>query len=111
MIGENIIDVQGMIEYFEDMHKDEDDRPLYAKALEELADCGHDVKWNDEWYPAELIEDDYFIQYTMQLVEDTGFINNITAWPYSCIDWECAADALKDDYSSIDIDGFTYWYR
>jgi hypothetical protein len=26
-------------------------------------------------------------------------------WPFNYIDWEKAADALEDDYNSIEIDG------
>ena len=31
--------------------------------------------------------------------------------PFDCIDWEKAADALRQDYSSIDYQGTTYLFR
>ena len=32
-------------------------------------------------------------------------------WPYSCIDWEQAAEELQQDYMSVEFDGVTYWMR
>ena len=32
-------------------------------------------------------------------------------WPYTCIDWKRAAEALQQDYTAIDFDGVTYWGR
>ena len=31
-------------------------------------------------------------------------------WPYTCVDWERAADELRQDYSSTEFDGKTYLY-
>lgn len=31
-------------------------------------------------------------------------------WPYNCIDWEKAANELKQDYSTVDFEGETYYY-
>jgi len=32
-------------------------------------------------------------------------------WPFSYIDWEAAADALRQDYLMVDFDGVNYWIR
>lgn len=32
-------------------------------------------------------------------------------WPNNCIDWSKAADELKQDYSQVDFEGETYYYR
>ena len=58
-----------------------------------------------------LIRDSYFQDYAEQLAEDIGAIDSNTTWPLYHIDWEAAADSLKMDYSSLEFDGITYWYR
>ena len=64
-----------------------------------------------EWRHGEsLINDDYFVEYAQDLAEDLG-MDRSQPWPYSCIDWDRAADELKMDYSSCEYQGNTYWFR
>jgi hypothetical protein len=58
-----------------------------------------------------LIRDSYFETYAREMAEDIGAIGRDAPWPACHIDWEAAADALKQDYSSIDYDGVEYWVR
>lgn len=76
------------------------------KVLEELeSDVG-------EWRHGEaLIRDTYFETYAKDLAEDIGAMPKDSAWPACHIDWEAATNALKQDYSSVDIGGVEYWYR
>ena len=55
-----------------------------------------------------LINDNYFEDYARDLADDIYGIKDY--WPFSCIDWEQAADELKSDYYSVEYDGETYWY-
>ena len=80
-----------------------------AFALESLRGNGGDIQWNGDWYPSELIEDCEFVEYARQLAEDAFELKD--TWPHYCIDWEFAARELKYDYTSIELDGVTYWYR
>ena len=65
-----------------------------------------------EWRHGEtLIRDDYFEDYAMQLAEDIGIIKRSMPWPTCHIDWAEAASALQMDYSTVDYQGETYWYR
>jgi hypothetical protein len=50
-------------------------------------------------------------EYAEQLAEDIGAINKNATWPNDCIDWEKAADQLKQDYTEVDFDGVAYWIR
>jgi hypothetical protein len=45
------------------------------------------------------------------LADDIGAIDRNASWPTNWIDWEKAALELRVDYSSVEIDGKTYWYR
>lgn len=59
-----------------------------------------------------FVKDSYFEEYAEELAEDLGITSSkFQNWPYNCIDWSNAADQLKDDYSSVEFDGETYWYR
>jgi hypothetical protein len=58
-----------------------------------------------------LIADSHFEEYAQELAEDIGAIAKDAPWPACHIDWTAAADALQQDYSSIEWDGETYWVR
>jgi len=63
-----------------------------------------------EWkYGTILINDSYFEEYAREYAQDIGAIERDTSWPCTYIDWEAAANALKMDYCSMDIDGETYY--
>ena len=79
--------------------------------LEELKGCGGDERWEGDWYPITLVRDSHFEDYAEELAEDIGAINRDASWPNNCIDWERAARELLQDYSSVEFDGVTYWYR
>lgn len=79
--------------------------------LSELQGMGGDEQFDGDWYPSMLIRDSYFEDYAQELAEDCGMVNVSAAWPNNCIDWEKAAQELQYDYSSVEIDGVTYWTR
>lgn len=79
--------------------------------LEDLAGCGGDHEWEGQWYPVTLIRDSHFRDYAEELADDIGAINKNSTWPNNCIDWDRAASELQMDYSTVEYDGVTYWYR
>ena len=74
----------------------------FAKAASEVSDWEHG---------GTLISDAYFERYAEELARDIGAISDTDQWPVYFIDWEKAADALKNDYSEYTLNGFTYWAR
>ena len=85
---------------------EEEIRELWAlRALEEGAE-GYASDWR---HGVTLIRDSYFEDYARQLAEDIGAISGKESWPLDYIDWERAAEALKQDYTSADFNGVTYW--
>jgi hypothetical protein len=59
-----------------------------------------------------FIKDSYFEEFAWDEAKNIGAFNaRENSWPYSCIDWERAAEQLKYDYSSVKFDGLTYWYK
>lgn len=72
------------------------------------SDAGGAADWQ---YGETLIRESYFEDYARQTAEDTGAINRDSQWPNNCIDWEKAADQLKQDYSEVTFKGVTYYIR
>ena len=102
-------DVIARIVYLEGT-EDEDEQVESAKlkALAEEAE-GYCEDWR---HGATLINESYFTEYAEQLASDIGDYNpNKVQWPYNHIDWEEAADELKQDYTQVDFDGITYFVR
>jgi hypothetical protein len=79
--------------------------------LSDLEGNGGDEEWRGAWYPITLVCDSYFESFAQDEAESLGLINNEVRWPYTCINWEQAAEDLKSDYSTVEFDGITYWYR
>ena len=77
--------------------------------LEELKDCGGDEQWRGDWYPLTLIEEGYFTQYAEELVSECYDLSKIPHFVH--IDWELTAREVLHDYSAVDVDGRTYFYR
>jgi hypothetical protein len=50
------------------------------------------------------------VDYCQELLEDIGDIPKGLPG-YIVIDWEATAENLKADYSTVDFDGQTYYYR
>jgi hypothetical protein len=89
---------------------DEDDR-TDLKTLRAFAkDCeGYisDWKWGETF-----IADTYFEAWAEQYASDvTDYNANESSWPYTHIDWEAAADDLKQDYTEFELLGNTFWAR
>ena len=121
---DDLIDIRDVIKRFEEIEEDrDDDQAVSMDEIAELAtltalleDCkgyGGDEQWRGDWYPVTLIRDTYFQDYAEQLAEDIGAIDprQTYGWPLNCIDWEQAARELQMDYTSVEIDGVTYWTR
>lgn len=79
--------------------------------LDDLAGDGGDHDWEGNWYPLGLIHEDHFTEAMQELCEDIGDAPRGGFPSYYVIDWDATADNLRADYSSVDFDGATYWYR
>lgn len=79
--------------------------------LDDLEGNGGDENWRGSWYPITLVRDSYFEDFAQEEADSLGLISSEVKWPYTCIDWEQAARELQQDYSSVEYEGVTYWYR
>lgn len=88
---------------------DEGDHNEYYR-LKELQDEAEG--YSPDWiHGSTLIRDSYFKDYAQELAEDIGSIKGNEEWPLRHIDWDAAADELKQDYTSVTFDGIEYWIR
>lgn len=119
----DIIDVRDIIARFEALEADShtwcdegDDADAWHElntlqaVLDELKGYGGDEQWRGDWYPVTLVADAYFAAYARELLEDCGTIpRDLPDWVE--IDWELTARNVRIDYTPVEIDGATYWYR
>ena len=70
------------------------------------------VSYSSDWQDgAALIRGTYFVEYAEELADDIGAIDRNLGWPMMHIDWEAAAQDLKQDYTAVDFAGVEYWVR
>jgi len=80
------------------------------RIMEDLKGKGGDEQWRGDWYPVTLIHEDYFTEYTKELVTECGYLSrDFPGW--IAIDWESTANAVRQDYQPIEIDDHVYWTR
>jgi len=58
-----------------------------------------------------MIPESDFEEYAEELAEETGAIDVTAAWPLGAIDWEQAANELRQDYTHVVFDGVDYLAR
>lgn len=109
--SDDIIDSRDVIERIRYLQgtKDEGERAELTalEALQDEAD-GYAPDWK---YGCALIRNSYFEDYARSMAEDIGAIKKDMVWPCNHIDWEAAAEELKQDYTSVDFDGVEYWVQ
>ena len=115
-ITADLIDVRDIIDRYQDLEEATDGLPEaeerchLASILDDIRDTGGDEHWRGDWYPLTLVRDSYFTNYARQMLEDCGTIpKDLPAWVE--IDWEATARNVQVDYTSVEIDGVTYWAR
>jgi hypothetical protein len=119
----DIIDVRDVIARFEELEREIDltppdelqneliiERCTLRALLDELKGYGGDEQWRGDWYPLQLIDDEYFVEYATDLVIDCGGMPRDLP-NYIVVDWAATARNIREDYSQIDVDGRVYWYR
>lgn len=89
---------------------------LLAGLMAEMAGYGSDEQWHGDWYPVTLIRETYFTDYIQELIHECYEMPkemHSGNWPYRhmTIDYEAAANEAKWDYTTVEIDGVTYFFR
>lgn len=98
-----------MYRNYSDLQDIVDNKELDTEAYENACtEVGYDLEefLNDH----ELIAEYDFSDYAEAYAEDIYSVD-FSTWPFNCIDWEQASHDMQADYSSIDINGTTYYYQ
>lgn len=96
---------------WEEAHSDEaQELTLLSELMTDLCGEGGDEQFEGEWYPSDLIRESDFVDHVKELLNDCEIIPSEIPW-YVVIDWQATADHVRVDYSSVEIQGVTYWYR
>lgn len=126
MHTDDIIDVRDIIERIEELESLKDDHEAEpdgghwsdedAQELQTLTDImddlkgyGGDEQWRGDWYPVTLIRESYFTDYAEELVRDCYDLKGLPDFVH--VDWEATAREVQIDYSTVEIDGVTFFYR
>ncbi len=94
------------LEFTDDFCEDDYEELGHLQALAEEGSGSPDWEYGET-----LINADYFVDYAQELAEDIGAVNRNLKWPLNHVDWDAAAEELKQDYSEISFDGTTYLIR
>ena len=80
------------------------------EVLAQIKDIEDAIEFTSYAGNPEYLREDYFDsgEYAEFLADQLG---PTTGWPYDCIDWEKATDALRVDYRQVEILGVTYYVR
>jgi hypothetical protein len=122
--SDDVIDSRDVIERIEELTDERDDaaeaggdelaawEQEYGAELKALESLAEEASGSPDWQHGEtLIRDSYFKQYAEEFASDIGRISGDMEWPLCHIDWDAAAEDLKQDYTSVEFDGVTYWIR
>jgi len=107
---EDLTDRLEELEGFESEELPEDEMKELAALTELLAKLqgmGGDHKWRGDWYPANLIRDSYFETAMDEMVGECYSLPELPSFMTITLDYV----ALQMDYSSVEVDGVTYWTR
>jgi antirestriction protein len=120
---DDVIDVRDIIERIEELEKliegegceeacneYREELTLLSNIMEEMKGYGGDEQWRGDWYPLTLIRESHFTDYVQEMLEDCGEIPRDLPH-YIHIDWQATARDVQVDYTPIDVDGATYFYR
>ncbi len=102
-------DIAERIDYLESLEEDIDE--IDKVELELLKSLEEEAATSEWSFGVTLIRESYFEEYAEELASDIGAISSDDTWPLNHINWEAAANELLIDYSQIDFDGVTYYFR
>lgn len=113
-LGDDVIDTRDIIERIEELESDaetgsdltEEETAELNKLRDLIEECS---QYNsDTEYGATLINENYWVDYVKELLEDCGDIPRDLPH-YIAIDWEETASNIQVDYVTITVDHHTYF--
>jgi len=108
--------IESLTAMLDDEDTPNDERKDLVTELDALISFAQEAAdYSEDWtYGAVCVRESYFTDYARELAEDTMPYPRpkvLNEWPWRHIDWDAAADALKEDYTAVTFDGVTYYVR
>lgn len=107
------LDTRELEDRITELEDEADDEGLDEADQEELDELLAMRDSMSEWqYGETLIPEDEFKTYARETASELGIVSDMMdAWPFTCIDWDSAAEQLKQDYTEYTYQGTTYYAR
>lgn len=86
---------------------DEDEAERCVKLTDLFAEIGESAGIHG----GTMIPDSEFTAYAQELAEDIIADFDTARWPFTHVDWDAAADDLRQDYTEVTFDGEDYLWR
>ena len=115
--GRDILDLDDIIMYRDDLLAQAEDNPLdeeEAEALQEIQDLEAQLWANIEHvakHDTLMVEIDYWEDYCQELAADVGYVEDGDNPLWGFIDWKAWAEAVAMDYYSVKYGGHSYFLR
>lgn len=91
------------------------ERMVLEELLENLTEHFPPSKWGDVRTDVSCgvqgFAEHYAIEYAQDYASDVTGVDSEQSWPFCHIDWEAAADDLKEGYKEVEILGSTFYLR
>lgn len=113
----NTTDLEQHIEHLRECIETNEAEEIYIEdevnQLQKLLDFKTEVVDNlgeETWnMGTTFVADHHFADYAQEMAESIGAIPVDARWPATHIDWDAAADDLKQDYTEIYLGDTPYW--
>jgi hypothetical protein len=103
-IQDRIDEIEEIKELDGETHDEQDE----LETLIAIRTASEDFGW--EW-GINFIHENYIRQYVEDFCEEVGWIQRDQYFPYNHIDWDAATEEFLMDYSEVEIDGITMYFR
>jgi hypothetical protein len=97
---DDLIDSRDLDEAYEQAMENDEHVSWFKSLRDEVMNTFDEVTIRDG---VTLVHERYFKEYAKQLAEDIGATSSNAAWPLYHIDWDAAAEELKQDYCEVDV--------
>ena len=112
------LDTRDLYKEWEDLkaRRDDEDQidPLDEDETErctKLADLFGEIGESAGIHGGTLIPDGEFVDYAKEYAEDVIADCDTSRWPFTSIDWDDAADDLRQDFTTVTFDGEDFLWR
>ncbi|MBT2325516.1 hypothetical protein J7E62_24590 [Variovorax paradoxus] len=80
-----------------------------VEELDDLRQLREEAQGYGGWPNCTLVNEDNWVEYAQQTADDLGGVTD--SWPHRHIDWDAAADELKQDYTEVRYGGSSFLMR